>query len=171
MAQAAQNALDKVRLMVGLAEEPEPDLLDEMTASCKLTRMQRLYGFAGCVCLGIFLSCLSTLFIWTLKFTKFAVTYTMGNMVGLASSGFLVGPMSQCKNMFKGYRIGATMGFLFFMVMTLVSAFYLQSAPATLLCVVCQSAALLWYTLSYIPYARTLAKKLMGTCMPSLDEL
>ena len=72
------------------------------------------------------------------------------------STGFLVGPIKQCKNMFDSTRIIATGVYLGLMVLTLVLAFTLgrPAAGACLVCVCLQWIALMWYSLSYVPYAR-----------------
>lgn len=63
--------------------------------------------------------------------------------------------------MFKPVRIVATVLMLASIIMTFVSAFVLP----TILCiifVIIQYLAYLWYSLSYIPYARTVSVKSIG---------
>ena len=66
-----------------------------------------------------------------MKPTKFAILYTMGNVLSLGSTGFLVGFMNQLKNMFKGTRLVATCVYLGAMIMTLVAACYWKSFGLT----------------------------------------
>lgn len=56
------------------------------------------------------------------KPVTFAILYTIGNIVSLSSTAFLVGPVKQCKNMFAEKRAIATVVFLTAMIATLVVA-------------------------------------------------
>lgn len=109
-----QTMVDKVKLMAGMEPDNPPELLDELNECFSLTRMQRLYGFVVCVSAGLFCSFLSSL-MW-LRPTKFAILYTMGNILSLGSTGFLTGFMAQAKGMFKGTRLVATCVYLGSMV-------------------------------------------------------
>jgi hypothetical protein len=156
-----QTAMDKVKLMVGMEPSAEPELLDELNNCFELTRMQRLYGFCITVFCGIVCSFLASL-MW-LNPRKFAILYTLGNVLSLGSTGFLTGFWNQLKNMFKGTRFVATLVYLGAMVMTLVSACYFQSFGMTLVFLGVQWCALVWYCLSYIPYGR----QMVGGCLKS----
>lgn len=105
-----KTALDQVKLMVGMEPDNPPELLDELNDCFALSRMQRLYGFAICVSAGLFCSFLSSL-MW-MRPTKFAILYTMGNLLSLGSTGFLTGFWAQLKGMFKGTRIIASCVYL-----------------------------------------------------------
>ncbi|KAF8275247.1 hypothetical protein EI94DRAFT_1712661 [Lactarius quietus] len=80
---------------------------------------------------------------------SFAVLYALGTVVSLIGTGFLIG--QQLKLMFKPVRVVATIVFLAMIVMIFVSAFVLAAY-----------LAFLWYTLSYIPYARSAVLKVFG---------
>eukprot|EP00227_Mantoniella_beaufortii_P014995 CAMPEP_0197591262 /NCGR_PEP_ID=MMETSP1326-20131121/12976_1 /TAXON_ID=1155430 /ORGANISM="Genus nov. species nov., Strain RCC2288" /LENGTH=158 /DNA_ID=CAMNT_0043156661 /DNA_START=347 /DNA_END=820 /DNA_ORIENTATION=- len=147
-----RSALDRVKLMVGMEPEHPPELLDDLNECFALSRMQRLYGFGICISAGILCSFLSSL-MW-LRPTKFAILYTLGNLLSLGSTGFLMGFWNQLKGMFKGTRVVASCVYLAAMVMTLVSACYLKNFGLTIICIVIQSCALAWYCLSYIPGGR-----------------
>lgn len=60
--------------------------------------------------------------------------------------------------MFKKVRVVATVIFLIAIVLTLVSALVLRSVGLTILMCVFQYLALVWYGLSYIPFARSAVK-------------
>eukprot|EP00898_Chlorokybus_atmophyticus_P006415 jgi/Chlat1/6775/Chrsp50S06451 len=105
----------------------EPGFFDELGDSIKMTRMQRLYGFAICVGLGLICMLLAFLAVMGLKLTKFAVFYTAGNMLSLGSTAFL-----------------------------------LRNVILVLLFLILQFAALAWYCLSYIPFARQVVSNLIG---------
>ncbi len=69
--------------MSGLGENPCP--------CCELTITQRLTGFASCFGIGMLISFLSTVQLWTRNYTQFATLYTIGNIIALLSMGFLMG--------------------------------------------------------------------------------
>ncbi len=112
---------------------------------------------------GVGSGALSTLFIFFLDVVLFAVFYTLGNLCAIGSSLFLSGPLRQIKSMCQPVRLLCTLAYFLFMGLTLFAALYLQSGALTLVFVLCQMCALLWYTLSYIPYAR----ELCCTCFKS----
>jgi hypothetical protein len=157
-----ENVMDRVKLMVGMEPSAEPELQEQIEDCFQLSRMERLYGFAICVTAGLFCSFLSSLVF--LKPTKFAILYSLGNILSLTSTGFLMGFWSQLKNMFKSHRLLATLVYLAAMVATLVAACYLKSFALTVVCLVIQSAALTWYCLSYIPGGRTAVSAVFKGC-------
>lgn len=68
-----------------------------MCAGLSLTRTQRIYGFGICFGSGFIISLLSTIFFSFGNITGFAVLYTLGNIVSLMGTGFLIGFLSQFK--------------------------------------------------------------------------
>lgn len=136
----------------------------------KLSRTQRLYGFGICFGLGFIISILSTLMLITGNIPGFAVLYTVGNVISLLSTGFLVGFAKQIKTMFAPVRWLASTVFIASMVLTLVVAFLLKDAGFVLCIVMCvvQFLALFWYCASYIPYGRSIIKKVCGSCIDSI---
>ena len=126
---------------------------------CQLTFKQRLIGFVSCFSFGFLLSFIATASLWGGDYTGFGTLYSVGNVLTLFSTGFLMGPVTQLKNMFHSKRAGATLAYLIMIGVTLTVAFaYTGSknvkAFLVVLCVIIQSLALTWYTLSYIPFAR-----------------
>ncbi|KAI9103762.1 hypothetical protein DFS34DRAFT_605741 [Phlyctochytrium arcticum] len=61
--------------------------------------------------------------------------------------------------MFDATRLTASIVFLAAMILTLVVAFTIRSIPLVLICCLVQFLALMWYSLSYVPFARDLAKR------------
>ncbi|KAF4027744.1 Got1/Sft2-like family [Phytophthora infestans] len=85
--------------------------------------------------------------------TKFGITYSLGNIISLCGSGFLVGPKQQVKLMFKPVRRIATVIYLLmiavvFTVALAVAPSFLFQAPqlglVVLLLVLIQCAAAVW---------------------------
>ncbi|KAI9465985.1 SFT2-domain-containing protein [Lactarius psammicola] len=139
---------------------------DSAFKSLGLTRTQRLYGFAGCYAIGLVLSVLGTVMLFIGGLASFAVLYALGTVISLIGTGFLIGFTKQTKLMFKPVRVVATIVFLAMIVMIFVSAFVLSSGTlcinVVLVFVVLEYLAFLWYTLSYIPYARSAVLKVFG---------
>lgn len=121
-----------------------------------------------------------------LKPVTFGVLYTLGNIISLASTGFLVGPMKQVKQMFAEKRIIATIVFLSALVLTLVVAIWVSAVcqlrslfvlhslspqggkkfiPLIIVLIVFQFFALVWYSASYIPFARSAIKTCVTSCL------
>ena len=136
------------------------------------TYQTRIYGTLGCLFFGFMISLGSTFRLMQLlrgKPTPFAVMYTTGNVISICATMFLYGPWTQAKRMFAPERFIATSIYLGLMACTLFLAYYPNYIPLRLLLIVssilCQFLALLWYTLSYIPYGRSLTLScLRNTC-------
>ncbi|KAF9110000.1 Vesicle transport protein SFT2B [Mortierella sp. AM989] len=108
----------------------------------------------------------STLAIATGLLALFAVFFTLGNIVSILSTTFLIGPGKQLKTMFAPVRMVATIVFLSMIVITLIVAFTIKGASllCLILCII-QFLALFWYSASYIPYGRAAIKKVVGSCI------
>ncbi|TFY65044.1 hypothetical protein EVG20_g5743 [Dentipellis fragilis] len=135
---------------------------DSAFSALGLTRTQRLYGFAGCFAVGFLLSILGSVMLFIGSLTTFALLYALGTVVSLISTGFLIGFFKQIKLMFKPVRIIATILFLASIALIFVGAFVLDSGILCIIFVIIEYLAFLWYTLSYIPYARTAVLRIFG---------
>ncbi|KAJ3411809.1 hypothetical protein HDV05_001708 [Chytridiales sp. JEL 0842] len=146
------------------------DLEDDMCGGFQLTRTQRFYGFGICFVAGFVTSILkliivyhqSTLLLATGQIAGFAVLYTIGNIISLLSTGFLIGFFKQFKKMFDSTRLAASLIFLVTMVLTLVVALVVKSFILTIICCIVQFLALFWYSASYIPFMRDIIKNCFG---------
>ena len=118
----------------------------------------RIKGFAICFGIGVLCSVLGSLVLTLSTFggglQLFAFLYTIGNLMSLGSTLFLMGPMKQIKNMFAKTRAIATIVMILAFVLTLCSAFWWRKNVLALMFVVIQFCAMTWYSISYIPYAR-----------------
>ena len=120
-----------------------------------LTYNQRLWGFGICFCLGCACSFFATLSWLPGKHSaiknpsNFAIPYSLGNIVAICSTGFLWGPKTQCKNMFKPIRRVATIVYLFFLALTLIVCFSMKNEKGVgflvIALVIIQALALFWY--------------------------
>jgi len=151
-----------------LGQKKEPTLADELTSFCpSLSMKQRLIGFGICLGLALLLCFLAVMFLPSIALnpSAFAVPYSLGNIMAICSTAFLVGPMRQLKMMMNPNRIIATIIYLVALILTLVAAFVLKSQLLVLVAVIIQFCALVWYCLSYIPFARQLLSGLCSNAM------
>jgi len=136
-----------------------------------LTYTQRLTGCLCCMTLGFLLT-----FGSFMRFSKllqgdpipFVTTFTMGNIIALCGTCFMSGPKSQLKRMFKKTRRVASILYMLSITGTLTVALALKDwqfqTPTLLFCIVIQYTSLIWYTLSYIPFARKMATSACKSC-------
>ena len=172
-------SMDGFSLMSMEEEEKEKDCGEEFEEvvcnQCPTCSYQtRIYGCLICFGFGFLVSIGSTVRLITLlkgNPTPFAVMYTSGNIISICATMFLYGPWTQAKRMFAPERFAATCIYFSFMALTLALAFYPGNIPLRVLLItisiVCQFCALLWYTLSYIPYGRDLTLSCMKGVCPS----
>ncbi|KAE8229601.1 hypothetical protein CF326_g5426, partial [Tilletia indica] len=57
----------------------------------EMTRQQRLMGFVGCLIGGFVVSLLGTLLLITGSLASFAILYSIGILISLVGTGFLIG--------------------------------------------------------------------------------
>lgn len=154
---AGTNWWNRIRTNTGFeAQEDEPQtLLQQLDEATTLSRMQRIYGFAICLGIGLAFGFLASLFL--LLPVKFAILYTVSNIFSIGSTMFLMGPMKQLGKMFDKGRIVATCTYLASLGLTLWAALWLHNIVLTIVFLAVQFCALVWYCLSYIPYARQVA--------------
>ncbi|KAK3265831.1 hypothetical protein CYMTET_25515 [Cymbomonas tetramitiformis] len=157
----------KFQTAVGLQEE-EQSLANELSQATTMSYTSRFYGFIICLVLGFALSALSWLFYFNTP--VFATVYTFGNLVALSSSALFWGPKTYWSMMFKKSRWIATSMMLLMMGVTLFVVFYTHDKLLILICICVQSACLIWYTLSYIPFARSLVTRCGKSCFGSMVD-
>ena len=145
-------------------QSEETGIIDDLWKNSTLSWSTRIKAFVLLFVIGTICSLLATfLFYLGLSLVVFALLYTLGNVCSILSTLFLMGPVSQMKKMFAPTRLIATIVMLAALTMTLISAIVLNNAGLCFLFVIIQFFAMLWYSLSYIPFARDAVKKLVGT--------
>ena len=173
MAQSMSNrmtqALAPVRGVGSSGPVAASTMLPAADSCCpNMSFKDRVKGCIGCACIGILFSLIGW-FAWVGgRIGTFAFAYTLGNIISLCSTGFLIGPKRQCRQMFKSRRIWATCIYLFMMVATVAAAFAGAPKILILLFIICQGCALVWYVASYIPYGRKIISKLLGKAANSV---
>lgn len=160
--------MDKLRRALSGNDQcdEESGIITQVMDQSTLSWSTRIKGFAICFIVGILCSFLGSFALFLHKgLTVFAVFYTIGNLVSLASTCFLMGPIKQFKKMFAATRIIATVLVFVAVAMTLFAALHLKNPGLALLFIIIQSVAMTWYSLSYIPYARDAVKKTVESCI------
>ncbi len=136
----------------------------------ELTFKERLVGFIICLAFGFLISVSAFGALTELMLghpLRFAVLYSLGNLTSLCSTLFLVGIRQQIRNMSKSHRRLSAGLYLIALVMTLLTAYFEPRMKLLIIgLIIMQWTALLWYTLSYIPFGRrmtvSLASRLLG---------
>jgi hypothetical protein len=122
-----------------------------------LTFQERMIGFGVCFVVGIlieFLSFGSLIGLFSGNASRFAILFSLGNIISITGTFFLIGPKRQLKNMTDKKRLFTTLIFVASVAMTIISVYVFESWLLTILCVSIQFMAYIWYVLSYIPYGR-----------------
>ncbi|XP_011003887.1 PREDICTED: vesicle transport protein SFT2B-like isoform X3 [Populus euphratica] len=122
-------------------EREESLLEEESDGICSLSPTQSLIVFA--------------------KPIKFALLFTFGNVLAVGSTAFLIGPERQLGMMFDPVRIYATVIYIGCVVLALIFALLIHSKILTVFAIIFEICALIWYGLSYIPFARRMVSSLM----------
>mmetsp|Transcript_99801 Transcript_99801/g.177061 ORF Transcript_99801/g.177061 Transcript_99801/m.177061 type:complete len:228 (+) Transcript_99801:97-780(+) len=132
-----------------------------------LSLKERMIGFAICWAVGVLLE-YAAFAHWHHVLggspERFAILYTLGNVLNLSATFFLVGPQRQFQAMFKPARRSAAIVYLLCMILTLVSVairwrdwnLQFTGAIVTFTLVALQTCAIFWYGLTYIPFGRSL---------------
>nr|XP_006825461.1 PREDICTED: vesicle transport protein SFT2B-like [Saccoglossus kowalevskii] len=161
--------MDKLKKVLKGEEEDEGDqsLYTQFSEATTLSWSTRLKGFVICFVLGMVLSFIGVfvLFLGSTGLVLFSIFYTLGNIVAMLSTCFLMGPLRQLKNMFSEKRIIATIVVIITFVLTLCAGLWWGIPVLALVFCILQFLALTWYALSYIPFARDAVKKCFGSCM------
>lgn len=159
--------MDKLKkALSGDDEEEETGIVTQISDASTLSWSTRIKGFIICFALGVVMSVLGSCLLFLKNgLVIFAVLYSFGNILALASTCFLMGPVNQLKKMFAKTRVIATILVFVMLILTLVCAFAVKSAPLALLCCILQFLAFTWYSLSYIPFARDAVKKCFSACL------
>lgn len=131
-----------------------------------LSWVQRLTLFVMCFSAGAMMIGLSFMFLpmILLKPHKFAAAFTAGNLLAIMSTWVIVGPRAQLASMFHPARATAAAAYLGSLIFALFAAFFggRLRYPLVLVSLVVEVLALVWYSLSYIPFGRQALSRLTG---------
>ncbi|ETI37300.1 hypothetical protein F441_16532 [Phytophthora nicotianae CJ01A1] len=129
-----------------------------------LSYQERVIGCVTCFLLGFLLSLGSTFRLAKLVHgnpAPFAIAYTIGNILSIGCTTFFVGPWKQVQTMFHSKRRYSAVVYVVFIFVTLLLCFshhIHHRVFFVLISVLIQFMALVWYTLSYVPYGRSIAR-------------
>ena len=141
-----------------------------------LSWYERLLGFLICFvlgCLFLFYSFFQIVKALTGKYEKFAIVFSLGNILIISSICFIVGYQRQKKIMFNKTRIITSIVFLSSMIVVLLLIFlpideeikekkYFKFGLFVL--VIVEYISMIWYNLSYIPFGRKITKFCCKRC-------
>jgi len=162
--------MDKLRRALSGSEDQEgqaeqggiTEILDHTTLSWST----RVKGFAICFVTGFALSLFGSILFFFGNYVGFGISYSLGSVISIFSTMFLMGPVNQCKKMFDGTRVIAALIMWCSIILTLFFAFKTHKAGLVLLFVIIQFFAMTWYSISFIPFARDGVKKFFsGVCL------
>ena len=138
--------------------EPEPACLPQLSYTKRLTFFI-CTGLAGLACLF-----LSTMFLVLPR--MFAKWYTLGSLLLLGSTFFLVGPSQQIKSMFQPSRWVASALYLFSLAGTLYTALRLKNLGLTIIMVILQTVSAVYYGATYVPLGTTCLQGTARSVLP-----
>ncbi|KAJ9073770.1 Vesicle transport protein SFT2B [Entomophthora muscae] len=129
-----------------LFEQGSAGGLTENPCTClSLSWENRMYCFIGCFATALILGSLSLFFLSLAQIVSFSILYTFSNILALSSSLFLVGPMRQLKMMTAKTRLFAFIIYIITLILTLFMAIRYNAVLATIILMIIQFLALLWY--------------------------
>ncbi|MFH4975534.1 hypothetical protein AB6A40_002243 [Gnathostoma spinigerum] len=124
----------------------------------------RVQCFIGCIILSLVCSFMGSALILVRKLTGFSVMVSLGSIVSLLGTCFLMGPINQLKKMCEKSRYLASLIYILMIALTLVAGLILENPILAIVCVVGQYIAMAWYSISYIPFARNLVANIFSYC-------
>ncbi|KAH7329981.1 Got1/Sft2-like family-domain-containing protein [Rhexocercosporidium sp. MPI-PUGE-AT-0058] len=132
---------------------PARNRREEDEAWFALSRWDRLLIFAGCN-IGA-LACFVLVFaLWPImmaKPRKFALLWSLGSALFLASWAAMMGPWTYASHLMSAQRLPFTAAYFGSIALTLYFSLGLQSTVLTLISALIQLACLVWYLVSYFP--------------------
>ena len=170
---AGASVRDSISIDVPVPGQPqrEKSRLEQVSDNYlpALSWKQRVIGCLACMAIGYTLS-LGGFFRLTEAMMgnpgPFVINSTIGNIISLCGSCFLTGPTNQAKKMFHASRRIATSLYLGSLALTLLVAFAAEGMTGQgivlIVLMLIQYVAIAWYCLSYIPFARQAAKRLLN---------
>ncbi|KRY89919.1 Vesicle transport protein SFT2B [Trichinella pseudospiralis] len=107
-------------------EEEEEDIISDVTSGYTLSWSTRIKCFIFCFLFGIFLSVMGSVSVFFRNFVMFSILFSIGSVMSMASTCFLMGPVKQLKKMVDPTRWISTVIVLLMIILTLFSAFYVR---------------------------------------------
>ncbi|KAB2568732.1 Vesicle transport protein Got1/SFT2-like protein [Lasiodiplodia theobromae] len=134
---------------------PAPTRREEEEGWLALSRWDRMLIFGGLnlAAAAMFVVCFALMptGVFLLKPRKFAILWTMGSVLFLASWAVMMGPMQYVQHLTSGPRLPFTATYFGSIALTLYFSLGLHSTILTLISSIVQLVCLLWYLVSYFP--------------------
>ncbi|KAL1634786.1 Protein transport protein sft2 [Neofusicoccum ribis] len=134
---------------------PAPTRREEEEGWFALSRWDKLLIFGGLnlAAAAMFVVCFALMptGVFVLKPRKFAILWTMGSVLFLASWAVMMGPMQYVQHLTSGPRLPFTAAYFGSIALTLYFSLGLHSTILTMIAAVVQIVCLLWYLISYFP--------------------
>ncbi|KAF4306805.1 Vesicle transport protein Got1/SFT2-like protein [Botryosphaeria dothidea] len=134
---------------------PAPTRREEEEGWFALSRWDKLLIFGGLnlAAAAMFVVCFALMptGVFLLKPRKFAILWTMGSVLFLASWAVMMGPMQYVQHLTSGPRLPFTAAYFGTIALTLYFSLGLHSTILTLISSIAQLICLLWYLVSYFP--------------------
>jgi len=136
---------------------PAPSRREEEEGWFALSRWDRLMIFGGCNlgALACFVICFALFPVLSLRPRKFAILWSVGSLLFLASWAALMGPIQYIQHLVSGARLPFTAAYFGSIALTIYFSVGLHSTILTLLSSIVQLVALIWYLVSYFPMGST----------------
>eukprot|EP01096_Ripella_sp_DP13-Kostka_P016635 TRINITY_DN8166_c0_g1_i1.p1 TRINITY_DN8166_c0_g1~~TRINITY_DN8166_c0_g1_i1.p1 ORF type:complete len:176 (-),score=60.88 TRINITY_DN8166_c0_g1_i1:38-520(-) len=160
--------MDTLKSWAGWKSEPPPPKTwsQEIEEQFQMSWTTRMILVGVFMLLGL-LCC--TIAVYSVFMPRtFAKWYSMGSVLIMSSTFFLLGPMRQLKTMFDSTRAPSSIVYILSIIGTLYSALILKWIGLTMLCVLIQVGAMIWYALSYIPFAHSMIKSTSSSLISSV---
>jgi len=118
-----------------------------------LSRWDRLLIFGGCNigALACFVLCFALWPIMMAKPRKFAILWSLGSALFLASWAAMMGPLNYFQHLISTPRLPFTATYFGSIALTLYFSLGLENTILTLISALIQLACLIWYLISYFP--------------------
>jgi len=157
-------SMETLKSIFEQSPQQPPSFVDEVSSRLQLSFTKRIIAFLGFFGLGVAFLFFATFSIFSPH--SFAKLYTFGNLFILGSTFFLVGPMRQIKSMCAPGRWLSSSIYFVAMFATLYAALSLESLILTLVMMIVQVSAAVWYGASYIPFAQDCLRGSAGAILP-----
>jgi hypothetical protein len=132
----------------------------------------RVVGFATCFILGTLLSLGSISAFSSLiagNPAPFAFQFSIGNLLSMLSTGFIVGFRTQARSMTQEHRALSAALYVLSMIATIFMSLAMQPhALVVLICIAVQYGAMIWYIASYVPFGRSILSRCCQGCARSV---
>ena len=138
-----------------------------------LSMRTRIYAFGICLCFGILLDLLASGALKSAEdghFLKFTIPYTLGTILCISGSFFLMGPKRQFKKAFAPERRITSIILVLSILACLIVGFFTTSFALLLVLVIIQLCAYVWYSIIMFPCGKKICCGCCKKAMKMADE-